>query len=155
MKQFNIDQLTKEMVVARLSELGDPCTAASDVAKRTLLAALRGRDTFDAEGREIVTAVCQGAMTGLLLSEQDLVKGAVQLLHRVCEAATELHLDPTELMEHAMRGIVDIRRFAEREKLMAMSAAIETEFMGAGTVFSRILYEAFEEKTPTPRAGKT
>lgn len=145
MSRFNINQLTKEMVCARLMEIPDPCDAAADIMKRTILVTLSGapKPLTDA-ALAVVSDIVQGAMTGLILKEQDLIKGTLAALHKANEAALELSADPTIFMQAAMRGIADLRRFTERAKMDAVARAIDAEFMGAGQVFVHLL------ETPLP-----
>ncbi len=146
MSKFNINQLTKEMVVARLSELRDPSEAAADIAKKTLLVTLKDVKELDQVYRRAVFDICQGMMVGLLLREQDLAKGAVRLLRKVGEVAVESHLDSTEMMELALRGIADLRRFVDSMRLGEVSSAVETEFMGAGLALGEMFRKVKVEK---------
>ena len=43
MEEFNLAQLTKEMVVTHLRSLEDPVLAAAEVVRSTILARLKGR----------------------------------------------------------------------------------------------------------------
>ncbi len=141
MERFNIGQLTKEMVVTRLSELQDPCAAGAEIAKKTLLIALENAQTFEPEHKQSIVEICAGAMTGLLLSEQDVSHGAVCVLKKAYDAAVQLHLDPTEVMELALRGIIYTRKFLTPAQFADIQAAVTTEFMGVGEVFLRICEE--------------
>jgi hypothetical protein len=136
MSRFNINQLTKEMVVARLSQLTDPHSAAAEVTKKTLLITLKeAPPRLEGPFHQAVTDIFQGAMTGILLKELDLSRGALVLLHVAAEVASETGIDPSEMMSAALVGIADISRFTDRARMHQVSKAIDTEFMGAGEVF--------------------
>ena len=144
MGDFKVGQLAKELVVGRLRDLPNPCMVAAEVVKRTLLVALKDGGAPD---WKVIEDACQGGMTGLLLTEQDLAKGAVLILTSVADIATDLHLDPSEAMHAALRGLADIRRFAGSEKLLQIRDAIEARYMGVGEAFATILKSAPVEGT--------
>lgn len=148
MERFQVGQLVKEMVIARLKQIDDPCEAAAEVLDKTLGIALKDARELDAGAREAVFSAVNGAMVGLLLCHQDLVRGAVLALQRVKGVADRGHLDPTELLHLALRGIADLRRFADPEQMHKIGFAIDCEFMGAGQVFNELL-----RSPATPRVG--
>lgn len=155
-QEFKIRQLTKELVSAKLAELGDPCAAAAELVRRTLEVALQGLPPGGAAEGRVVEDACQGGMTGLLLHEKDLPKGAVLILDAVVELAGRFNLDPTELMRAAMRGIADMARFTGAAVLFEIEGRIEARYQGAGGAF-RALCEEAERRQPSlkpPVAGK-
>ena len=77
----------------------------------------------------------------LLLGDQNLSKGAVNILAAASELAAEFHLDPTRMMGAALRGISDVRRFVAHEELVELRYQIELRFMGAGDALHQILME--------------
>src|SRR5271170_4458136 len=99
MEDFKISQLTKELVTARLKTMGDPSAAAGDIVKQTLQVALKGTKQGDSAFLDPIRDVCQGGMTGLLIAEQSLPRGAVRILEVVAELSTEFSLDPTRAMQ--------------------------------------------------------
>ena len=141
-QDFRIRQLTKELVSAKLGERGEPCAIAADLVRRTLEVALQGLALGAVAESRVVEDACQGAMTGLLLHEKDLAKGAVLILDAVVDLAGRLNVDGTEMMRSAMRGIADMRRFSGPAVLSAIEAAIELEYQGAGSAFRAILAES-------------
>ncbi|MFH2204015.1 MAG: hypothetical protein ABIJ96_12925 [Elusimicrobiota bacterium] len=142
MERFNVGQLTKEMVVARLSELQDPCDAAAEVARKTIMIALQNAQTFEPEHKHSIIEICAGAMTGLVLREQNLPRGACCVLKKAYESAVLLNLDPTEVMELAIRGIVYVRKFTNSAQFREIENAVAAEFMGINEVFRKICEES-------------
>jgi hypothetical protein len=142
MEELEIGQLTKELVAIRLKKMADPCAAAADLVKKTLAVALKGRTTTDAGVCKTITDACQGGITAMLLSDQNLAKGAVLILEGVAELAQELNFDPAACMRAALVGISDVRRFARPDQLHEIAREIETHFMGAGAAFSEALADS-------------
>lgn len=154
MDDFKISQLTKELVTARLRELEDPCAAAAELVRGTLLVALKGLPPGAAAESRVVADACQGAMTSLLLNDQSLTRGAVLILQRVSDLASELNLDGPEMLRSALRGIADMRRFARPETLADIRCAIESRFQGAGLAFEAFCAEPVPAP-PSPAPGTT
>ena len=148
MDEFKISQLTKEIVSSRLREMEDPCRAAAQLVGKTLEVALNGLQPGAVAESRIVEDACQGGMTGLLLNEQPLTRGAVLILEVICDLATRLNLDQPELMRSALRGIADMRRFVRPEMLVEIQAAIEARFHGAGLAFQALCAEPSGHETP-------
>lgn len=147
MEDFKIGQLTKELVVARLRKMTDPGAAAAEVVKKTLAVTLKS--TPPAESAQVIADGCKGGITGLLLADQDLARGAVLLLQAVSELAGESGLDPQEAMLAALRGFSDMRRFLRADQLSQMENELEARFHGAGNAFAEALVESRRtEKTP-------
>lgn len=132
MDPFKVSQLTKEIVLARLREMADPCVAAAALVKRTLEVAFKDLKPGSVAESRIVEEACQGGMTALLLNDQDIVRGAVAILEAVVDLAHGFNLDQQEMMRSALRGIADMRRFASPDILVAIRAAVEDRFHGAG-----------------------
>jgi hypothetical protein len=145
---FKISQLTKELVTARLKQMEDPCAAAAALVKDALSVALKGLPPGAVAESRVVEDACQGAMTGLLLNDQPLHRGAVLILERVVDLANALNLDQTELMRSALRGIADMRRFVRIEVLGDMRQAIEARFHGAGLAFEALCAEPTPDPSP-------
>jgi hypothetical protein len=148
MDDFKISQLTKELVSARLRGLEDPCAAASDLVRSTLEVALKGLPPGTIAESRVVEDACQGAMTGLLLNDQNLVRGAVVILEKVADLASALNLDQPEMMRSALRGIADMQRFVRPEMLAEIRYAIEARFHGAGLAFEALCQEGSGRETP-------
>ncbi|MFH1724785.1 MAG: hypothetical protein ABII00_09205 [Elusimicrobiota bacterium] len=136
METFNIGQLTKEMVAKRLSELEDPCAVAAELMEDALFSALRGAREFGPAQKAMVSEVCHGALTGILLRYHSVPRGAIQVLRGACSVAHRLSLDPTEIMTRAIRGMARIRAVATKEQLSETAYALEAQYMGAGELFS-------------------
>lgn len=141
MDRFNVGQLTKEMVVWRLTELQDPCMAAADITKKTILIALENAQILEPEHKQSVIEITAGAMTGLLLADQNLSHGSVCILKKTYDAALQLNLNPTEIMALALRGIVHIRKYTTTAQFGDIIVAITTEFMGVGETLQKICEE--------------
>ena len=138
MNELRIGQLTKEMVAEELRLLGDPCAAAAGVVRKTVAAALANPGGEVSALRLIEDAV-QGAMTALLLADQSLARGGLLILDAVVDAAAEGHVDQTEGMRAALRGIADLRRFTDPARLDDIRLEIGAKYMGAGEVFAEFL----------------
>lgn len=140
MEEFQIGQLTKELVAIRLKKMTDPCAAAADLVKKTLAVTLQ--NTPPEHAAKVISDGCQGGITGLLLADQNLSKGAVLILEAVAELAAEHHVDPQEALKAALRGICDMRRFVRPDQLTEIQNEIEAHFDGAGQAFVDALTES-------------
>lgn len=150
MDQLRIHQLTKEMVAEELRLLGDPCVTAADVVRRTLKGALQSPPEGTVPARIIEDAV-RGAMTALLLAEQNLARGAMLIIAAVLDVSASV-VDPTEAMRAALKGVADLRRFADPDKLEGIRVEIDAAYMGAGEAFVEFLREPLPGgQTPAPR----
>ncbi|MBI4376355.1 MAG: hypothetical protein HY549_07890 [Elusimicrobia bacterium] len=147
MDDLHLRQLTKELVAEKLRSLPDPCATTAELVRKTLLLALKDADLATQE--RLAQETCQGAITALLLAQQNLSRGAVKLLEQVADVANDLQLEPAVLMIGAMRGIADLRRFVPPEELFELRKALEARFIGVGEVFATILLQQ-EKANPTP-----
>lgn len=146
MENFRLGQLTKELVAAKLRAMDDPCTAAAGIVRATVHVALAA--PLDPAGQgQVIEEACKGGVTGLLLAEQNLAKGAVAILRHVAEVAGERHVDPTLAMESALRGIADLKRFVLPERMEELKNAVDAEFMGAGEFLRLALAAKAKEET--------
>lgn len=135
-EEFKVGQLTKELVAIRIKKLEDPCGAAADLVKQTIVVALKARPI---EAEKVVGDACCGGLQGLYLADHDLSRGAVLMLEAVGEAANETMLDPTELMSYALKGFARLNRLATPEQLQAMREDLERAFHGCGQAFADAL----------------
>ncbi len=142
MEDFKIGQLTKELVAIQLKKMVDPCAAAAELVKKTLAVALKGAPLEDPNRSQMIVDACKGGITGLLLADQNLSKGAVLIVEAVAELSIEFNLDPAEAMKAALLGISDVHRFARADQLHDMGREIENHFMGAGQAFDEALAES-------------
>ena len=149
MDELRIHQLTKEMVAEELRLLGDPCETAAGVVRRPLAAALQAPPDGTAPERIIEDAV-KGAMTALLLAEQNLPRGAMLVLAAVVDVSAA-NVEPMTAMVAALKGIADLRRFADPARLEEIRVEIAAKYMGAEEVFTEFLRVPISEsRTPTP-----
>lgn len=139
MEEYRVGQLTKEMVITRLKALGDPCVAAADIAKKTMVVGLTGSSVVGANTRQLVKEICHGTMVGLILSDQSLPKGACLLLRVVAEVSSDLSMNPEDMMTYAIDGIVELRRLSTVDQMDEIRKAVARDFMGAGDVFRAAL----------------
>ncbi|MBI4385970.1 MAG: hypothetical protein HY551_01180 [Elusimicrobia bacterium] len=139
--KFNLSQLTQEIISSQLKGSPDAPSMAAEIAKKTIVAGVRGTQTSGQIPQETVEQICLGAMKGLLLLEKDLPKAAVHILNRMAEASSELHMDPEEMMTWAMRGISRITPLVSTDIRWNIQRAIEDQYMGAGEVFARLCGE--------------
>src|SRR5438128_2305407 len=105
METFRLGQLTKELVAAKLRVMDDPCAAASEIVRAAVSVALRGLPDNKSAWPGVIRDACQGGITGLLLAEQNVARGAILMLKAVGEVAAEQQMDPTEAMMAALCGI--------------------------------------------------
>jgi hypothetical protein len=145
MEWFNVNQLTKEMVSARLSELTDPVDAAVEILEKTVAVALKDVDRLKPGHRQTIVAACQGTLTALLLKQHNLRTASVKVLHAMVRTASAMHQDPTELSTLALHAVADLRRFVARREIDGIRAAIDAEFMGAGDMLRSLVDKAAAE----------
>jgi hypothetical protein len=134
MDDFNLENLTKEIVLERFKNVSDAPAVAGEIARQIVAKAVTGTSQ---PPRESVIATCRGLMSGMLLLEKDLAVTAVAILNQMDAVAQESHQDPAELMTWAMEGIAPVAKLAGRDACAAVENAIEASFMGAGQVFAK------------------
>ena len=139
--EYDFEKLAKEIVVEKLKDAPDPSALAAEVVHKIAVAGLHGTSARQ-EPRVTVAAACRGVMAGVLLIEKDLPKTAVALLAQMALIAQEANLDPAECMTWAMEGIAPIVKLAPGGAADDVGAAIEENFMGAGSVFQDLLRTA-------------
>jgi len=132
---FNLRQLTKEMISKKLEEIEDPIEAAAGIVEKALYAALKDAAEFKRHESLIVQEACHGALTAMVLKDQNLSRGAVRILKAVTMAAGRLNLDTTDMIKQALIGLARIRKVTTRQQLYEIGNAIQSEFMGAGDFF--------------------
>ena len=152
--EFKVGQLTKELVAIKLKRMDDPCAAAAELVKQTLGVALRAVAPGAPEGAhaQVVTDACQGGMTGLLLAGHELGRGAALMLEAVSELANHFQLDPTMMMEAGLKGIADMRRFANPDQLEDIRREVGRHFLGVEALFEEMLRRPVSE---AERAGRS
>lgn len=140
MDALNIETVAKAIAEDRLKPLADPAEAAeaAGLAAREISAkAVTGTQAVQPP-RDGVAAACKGVMSAAVLLEKDLPRCAVAVLNQMGAVAQETGQDPAELMTWAMEGIAPVAVLAGEAARSAVQDAIESAFMGAGTVFSEI-----------------
>ncbi len=85
--------------------------------------------------KDAVCHACHGALSGLLLIDKPIKKGAVAAMHGISEVATAKHWDPMEAMTWAMEGCARIKPAVSGGVIHDMEIAINEAFDGAGMVF--------------------
>lgn len=148
MDEFRIGQLTKELVAAKLRAMDDPCEAAAELIRATISVALGGIPQNSEARLRTITEACKGGMTGLLLREQNIARGAVLVLERIYEVAADCGMDPTVAMEAALQGIADVKRFMVPDRVEELRGAVEQRFMGAGEVLRKYMEQAGPAQAP-------
>ena len=141
MDELRIVQLTKEMVAEELRLLGDPCAAAANVVRKTLMAALQGAAPGDTPPVRVIEDAVKGAMTALLLADHSMTRSAILVVEAVMDVSTKRDLDPTKSMSAALKGLADLRRFVDPARMDDIRLEIEAHYMGAGEVFMGYLRE--------------
>lgn len=153
-ERFEIGQLTKELVAVKLKRMADPCAAAAELVKNTLSVAMKACKGDAGAIDKAVADACRGGMTGLLLADQNLAKGAALVLEAVVELAGVNELHPADVMKSALKGMADLRRFLRADQLEDIQREIGTHFMGAGEAFATAIKLAEQsenvEKSPSP-----
>ena len=150
---FKIGQLTKELVAIRLKKMADPCAAAASLVKQTLIVAIKGITPGGAGQAKVVEDACRGGITGLLLAEQNMGRGAVLILEAVCELSSEMDLDPTAMMQSALRGIADMHRFLRPDQLSGIEREIELHFLGVAEVFAACVQDNIRSRAAAKPAN--
>src|SRR5689334_20258107 len=117
MEELRFVQLTKEMVAEELRLLGDPCAAAAAVVRKTLEAAFHSPTPAAVSPSRIIEETVKGAMTALLLADHSLTRGSILIVEAVMDMAAKKDLDPTESMRAALKGLADLRRFADPARI--------------------------------------
>ena len=130
---FMISQLAKELVAIRLQKMEDPCAVTAALVRETAMTALKSRPE---EAERVVSDCCYGALQALLLSGQDLGRGATLILGEVSDLAFPAGLDPADLMRFALHGFARIRRIATQDQVIEMLDSLEAHFHGTGEAFA-------------------
>jgi hypothetical protein len=152
MDEFQIDQLTKELVRAQLSKLDDPCAVTASLVKQTLSVALYGAKNGEDGPDKLIADACRGGITGLLLSKHDVAKGSVLILGAVSELAAELELDPVSALSSALWGLSDLARFLEPEALSDVQQKLAFSCVGAGEYFAECVKQVLAAQ-PSEKAA--
>ncbi|MFH1725136.1 MAG: GAF domain-containing sensor histidine kinase [Elusimicrobiota bacterium] len=148
MEAFNLAQLTKEMVVGSIRELGDPAQVTARVVHSTLLARLKGRSLPDHEVQEAAVETCRGAMAGMVLTECPLPRGAAAILAAVPKTAREAGVDDRLVAIAGIEGMADVKRFTTPEVLGRISQRLEEVRRGAGAAFDRLCADGGARQRP-------
>lgn len=139
--EYDFEKLGKEIVVGKLRGMDDPYALAGEAARKIAVAAVTSTRGKQDPG-VTVAATCRGVMSGMVLIEKDLAKTAVALLTQMGAVAQETGLDPAECMTWAMQGIAPVVKSVSASAGDHVRAAIEENFMGAGSVFDEIMRTA-------------
>ena len=131
-----------------------PGLTAAALVKETLKVALQGIPPGESGQEGVIEDACKGGITGLLLADENLAKGAVSILEAVSELASELNLDGVAMLRNALRGVADVRRFIPPDHIFGIEHEIEMHFMGAGAVFRELTNEAPVEPASQPLAPR-
>ena len=123
MDMFNLAQLTKHMVVKGIKDDREPYGVAEEAVRETLKTYLKGMIPGNPEVLLGVREVARGTMTGLLLCDVSLPRGAIVVLQAVGEIAAALPHDPTMLMTSTIEGIAELRLLLSLDVLGLIQAA--------------------------------
>ncbi|OGS41436.1 MAG: hypothetical protein A2506_09625 [Elusimicrobia bacterium RIFOXYD12_FULL_66_9] len=129
----------REAVASALKELssGWPEKAALITCQQISHAAQVAKDPHAA-----VVAVCRGALSGVLLSNQNLPDAVLKLLEKLPDTSLIMRSGPEELMSWVLEGAADVTLVAGPSARDAISAKIEEKFMGVGPVFDALCEKA-------------
>lgn len=140
--QFNLGALTKEMVVSRLKEVEDAPAEAAAIVTKTIISAVQSTRAAGQDPKDTVAEITWGAVSGLILIEKDLPRGAALLLKGLAECAASLNLDAADLMTWSLTGLARMAPVASPDMRARVREAIEHEFMGVGEVFDGLCEQA-------------
>ena len=135
--EYEFEAIAKEIVISRLNDSTDAHSAAADVARAILVAAIMNTRAHQ-NPRLTVVSVCRGVMEGLKLGGKDLPKSAVALIEQMAPVAQESYLDTSACRAWAMEAIAPVCR----QELEAARAAIEKNRAGDGAVFDKAVQSA-------------
>ncbi|MBI5596570.1 MAG: hypothetical protein HY928_10820 [Elusimicrobia bacterium] len=136
---FKIGQLSKELVAGRLAGIEDPCAAAADTIKKTLVVALKAMPDGDSRRAQAIEEAVRGGLQGVILGDHDFAKAGMLTLQGMADLAMDMHLDPTGTLEAVLRGFAGLKRLVAPQKMDSLRHAIDAEYMGAGMVLSELL----------------
>lgn len=139
-EKYNFDQLAREMVRSRAAGTPDAPVQAARIARELIVNGIKGTRgaAADQSPHESVRLICKGTISALILLEQKVPEGAVEIMRQLGDAAQELGLDPQEMMTWAMEGVADNAPALSAQQIGAVHSAIDAAFMGAGQVFSEL-----------------
>jgi len=137
-ESLEFGHITKEMIVSNLKGAEDAPKVAADIVRQTITAGLPSARASGKNPQDAVQEICFGAMSGLLLIEKDLPKGAILIIKGMAEIAQKVGVEPSELMTWAMEGIARITPMTSVQVREEIRALIEQDYMGAGEVFSNL-----------------
>ncbi len=86
--------------------------------------------------KDVIDAVCHGALSGLVVSGADVPAGAMQVLKSVGSIVQERSGDPMRTMTYALEGMARIASVAGPGVMEKIGSGIDAQFMGAGQIFS-------------------
>ncbi|MDE2292337.1 MAG: hypothetical protein KGL53_09665 [Elusimicrobia bacterium] len=141
---YAFDELTKQMVAAQCRGAADAQTRAARIAVDTIVAGLKGTRAAHASQKpaESVRLIVEGMVAGLVLADCDFVAACMDLLRHLTHAAQETSIDPMEMLTWAMEGIALKSPLLPADRVSALGSEIDSEFMGAGAVFSSLCHSA-------------
>jgi hypothetical protein len=96
--------------------------------------------------RQAVNAVCRAALGDLHLLGLDLSETTLQILHGLSRISLMTRVGPQDLMTWVMEGIAQAAAALHQSCRDAMIRAIESEFMGAGSVFAELCEKMKDER---------
>ncbi|MCX5793973.1 MAG: hypothetical protein NTY77_00570 [Elusimicrobia bacterium] len=145
----DFEKLARETVTGRLKGIPGEAAAetAAAVAKKIIIAAVADT-TRRQDPHLMITGVCRGVMSGMLLIEKDLVLTAVELVKSMAHLGQEAHLDPGDLMTWAMEAIAEVCVLGHPEVGANVREALEHNFIGTGEVFGGLLVKAAQDRHP-------
>ena len=95
-----------------------------------------------ASKQDVVTNACHGAMSALILMEQNLPLGAIGILKAAADAGNRLGVDQMDIMMWGMEGIARVTPSLKPGDAQAISSAIDSDYHGAGPAFNEFCAKA-------------
>lgn len=133
-----LEKAVRETVVSSLKTSAAAPAAAADLASRAIRDALTGG--MSAENAFI--GAVQGALSGLLLLEQNLPESSVLLLKAVNEAAQQSNVDPMEAMTWSLTAMARVAVLGAEEVKYAIRTRLDQSFTDCGSLFIDLCQKA-------------
>ncbi|MFH2203524.1 MAG: hypothetical protein ABIJ96_10445 [Elusimicrobiota bacterium] len=92
--------------------------------------------------QEVFVHACHGAISAMVLMDQKLPESASQIIKAAADAASRIGADQMETMTWAMEGIAKVTPGLKPADVAAISAAIDSDYHGAGPIFNELCAKA-------------
>lgn len=138
MTSAELEKAVRETIVSSLKTSGTAPAAAADLAGRAIHDALAG----GMPAEKAFMGAVQGALSGLLLLEQDLAEASVLLLKAVNEAAQQANIEPLEAMTWSLTAMAQVAVLGAEEVKYAIRTRLDQSFTDCGSLFMDLCQKA-------------